>query len=731
MKDIQMALNNWRRMITIQPDADLNDPAVKKNIANIERNAENALSIFKRDNPDSLFLDSKPETSNHMTREFSYIMQIAKAWGSYGTKYYHDENILETVIYCLEYMNANRYGQKEIDGTGWRNMRLFNWHDWEIGTPEHIINTLVMLGDKVSIEDRSRYLKVFDFRVPLPRDYASNKIHYEKLVIGSALLQHNEEKIYAAVKECESTNIYVDGWKNDGQGFYTDGSYIFHTRHPMNATYGIAHLRASTAVCLVFKGTKFADPVLEGKLYDWSVNSFVPFLSKTLVTRAVLGRHPSGTRGGIGIVAAVAEVASIADGERRNDLLRHVKRNLLANPEMKKEEVITNFYAGLSPDAAKLVKNVMNDDSFEVGEYNLNKVFYNEERVMHHNSGVAYALAVSSSRIYNYECINHENMDGWYLGDGMLSAYADDFYEYSDGWYETNPYRRAGTTVDDREREVITISQQNEYLSSQDFVGGISDGVSGAAAMRLESYHGDGEHISKRYFSPDGAYGGPPAKRDCTLLARKAWFFNGKNALCLGADISAHDDANVLTVIDSRKAGKDLKTLDGKIINITDKDELLPAGTKGLYFEGFGGYCFPKAMNITVSLGGKENGYVEIVAQHGKNPENGEYAYAILPTLTLEETNAFVSTPDFEILANNKDVQAVSYNNGKKMYIFWSAVSFDDIEVSAPMMVMLSENKLYACDPTRKLTSAFVKLDGKEYTSDFTDKYGATLSCEL
>jgi len=69
MKDIQMALANWRRRISIQPDADLNDPAVKKNVANIERNAEKALSIFKRGNPDSLFLDSKPTTSKHMTRE--------------------------------------------------------------------------------------------------------------------------------------------------------------------------------------------------------------------------------------------------------------------------------------------------------------------------------------------------------------------------------------------------------------------------------------------------------------------------------------------------------------------------------------------------------------------------------------------------------------------------------------------------------------------------------------
>ena len=731
MDSMRRALANWRKMIAVQQDADFSDRSVRKNIENIEKNAEKALSLFKRDDPDSLFLDAKPTITRQMRYEYAYIAQIAKAWGSCGTKYYQDEKILEIIIYSLEYMNENRYGQKELDGNGWKSVKSFNWYDWEIGVPVNLIDTLVILGDRVPLEDRTRYLKVFDIRVPIPRDYGSNKIHFEMLIVGSALLQGDEEKIYAAIKACEDTNVYVDGWKNDGQGFYTDGSYIFHTRHPMNATYGIGHLRACTSICSVFEGTKFADPVLEKKLCDWSVNSFIPFISKTLVTRAVLGRHPENTRSGLGILASVAEIACIADERNRNELLRHIKRNLSANPELKNEENLVNFYSGLSPDAAKLVKNTMNDDSFDAGEYNINKIFYNEDRVMHHNADVSYSLSMSSSRIYNYECINNENMTGWYLGDGMLITYAEDFYAYSDDWNDTNPYRIPGTTVDNRERQHISVAQGNEYLSSQDFVGGISDGISGAAAMRLESYHGNGEIVCTRYYKPDGSYGRAPEKRDCTLLARKAWFFNGKNALCLGADISAHDDANVLTVIDSRRTDKTVKTLDGKVIEVTEDDRKIADGSRGLYLEGFGGYYFPADMEITLSKGGLKKEFTEIVIQHGKNPENGEYAYAILPTLTLEETKAFASAPDFKILANNKDVQAVSYNNGKKMYVFWSAVSFDGIEVSVPMMVMLSENKLYACDPTQKTERASVKLGGKEYIFDFTDKYGKTLEIEL
>jgi hypothetical protein len=313
----------------------------------------------------------------------------------------------------------------------------------------------------------------------------------------------------------------------------------------------------------------------------------------------------------------------------------------------------------------------------------------------------------------------------------MLITCAEDFYAYSDDWNDTNPYRIPGTTVDNRERQLVSIAQGNEYLSSQDFVGGISDGVSGAAAMRLESYHGNGEIVCTRYYKPDGSYGGAPEKRDCTLLARKAWFFNGKNALCLGCDINAHDDAEVLTVIDSRRTDKAVKTLDGKIVEVTEDDSKIADGSRGLYLEGFGGYYFPADMEVTLSKGGLKKEFTEIVIQHGKNPENGEYAYAILPRVSENDLAKFAVNPDFEILANNKDVQAVSYEDGKKMYVFWTATAFGGIEISSPAIVMLADGKIFVSDPTQKLDELNVKIIGKEYKFDITEKRGATYSCEL
>ena len=94
MNEIQTALKNWHRMIVIQPDADLNDPVVKQNIANIEAEADKALAEFRRDASDSLFLGRAPEVSHDMTQEYIRIWNIAKAYGSFGTKYYNDEKTI-------------------------------------------------------------------------------------------------------------------------------------------------------------------------------------------------------------------------------------------------------------------------------------------------------------------------------------------------------------------------------------------------------------------------------------------------------------------------------------------------------------------------------------------------------------------------------------------------------------------------------------------------------------
>ena len=724
---MQIVLTNWKKKLTVEEGVDLLDPVVSKMVKRIEGDAVYALNLYAENAGEhSLFLDHKPERSTEMTIEFRQLIKIARSWASYGTKHYKDAEVLKTIKYCLEWMYENRYGYNELNDCGWRSTKIFNWWDWDIGSPTQLIGTLICLGDEVSKEDCKRYLALYDARVPEPRDYGSNRIEFAKNIIGSGILCGDESKIYTAINGIKETNIYVDGGLNDKQGFYTDGSYIFHTLHPMNGTYGAGHFSTLTELVFLFRGTDYLDPGLTNMIPDLAENTYLPFISRTIVTRSVMGRYPDdGAKTGLNLLAVACECAILAGDEQRKRILDAVKLNIKANPELESENAMNGFYARLSAEALVLLRAAMADDSYGAVPYRKTKLFGNEDRFVHHCDGVAFSLSMSSSRIYNYECINHINMSGWYLGDGMLSAWGNDFYAYKEMWKKQNPYHRPGTTLDLRVRDEVSIKQKKEYLSSQDFVGGVTADNLGGAAMRLESYHAEG--IPEELVGV-GDYGGYPPNRDCTLLAKKSYFFKGRSAVCLGADINASDDAEVVTVIDSRCTDSCLKQALGEEISLSDR--LLPIGNdiKSLYIPSFGGYVFLNCGALSAGRCGENNGFIDILLSHGVNPENAGYAYVLLPSATEEEVKSYETAPEAEILRNDKACQAVKYTDGSVIATFWERGEVDGIAAENPCMVIVEGNRITLSDPTQKQDEIAVSIDGKKYRATVKDKYGASVS---
>ena len=711
--DIIKALNNWRTEIVVSEDADLNDTIIQTRIASINKNADSSLAAFDKERQHSPLLTREVTTTTDMHAEFSSLLNVAVAWGSFGSKYYKDSGVLEVILYCLEWLNEHRYGRNEIEGHGWRNMRLFNWWHWEIGVPSCLEKTLVILGDKVTPEDCRRYLEVFDYRVPHARDYGSNKVEYGRLISGSGLLKRDPEQVFRGMKEIENTYEYADGGNNDWQGFYTDGSYIFHTRHPMNSTYGLAHFTGLIDLYKIYKGTCFEVPGLGKKLRYWATLTFLPFLHNGIVTKSVIGRHPTGgVSCGISMMRLCCELLNGADNEDYLRIASEIKANVIGGKIDEK-----SFRTFLSETARSEFDKMMKDDNVPTEYKNTCRAFYNEDRMIYRYGKTAFSLSMSSSRIYDYECINHENMTGWYGGDGMLTAFGSNPECYKNYWDNVSPYRYPGVTLDTRERIADTIAQANEYLSPQDYVGGLSDGTNGFASMNLESYHSDGELISKRFYNPDKSYGGPPIKRDCSLKAYKSWFFKKRSAVCMGCEINAHDDAEVITVVDSRKISE---------------DTVIIHDSKSVWISDFGGYFLFNDADFKIE---KElrNGFLfcNITVSHGVNPKKGSYRYVILPDISYEDLKQYCNSPEAEILSNDGNVQAVKFDNGTEEYAFREKCEFNGIKVSEPLLVMLKDNTICVADPTHKLESAEVNVKDKTYRFNLKNSYGKTISSIL
>jgi chondroitin AC lyase len=235
-----------------------------------------------------------------------------------------------------------------------------------------------------------------------------------------------------------------------------------------------------------------------------------------------------------------------------------------------------------------------------------------------------------------------------------------------------------------------------------DFVGGVSDGVNGLAAME---FHRDDLH------------------------AKKAWFFAGDTVICLGAGIDSVSSAPVVTAINQcllkstvtvGRAGKS-ESISGADQNLqgvdwVDQDGLryaplqprtlmLSAARRtGNWRTVFDSPATPKA-DVTRNV-------FTLWITHGTHVSGGSYAYSVAPSA---QTGAVV-----KILSNTARVQAVkavAKAGAVVGAVFWGAGSADldglTVKVDSPCLMLIDSLKVMVSDPTQKLQNLAVEIGGK------------------
>ena len=142
-------MEKWRSFLVGGDDIDITGKRAANCINKIESDARRLqASMNKSEDVQSLW-GAEYTASSHLTQEYGKIYKMALAWGTRGQEFYHNEALKEDLFYALEWMYENRYGQAEIDGTGWRSVKAFNWWDWFVGAPRYLVDTLLILGDEV------------------------------------------------------------------------------------------------------------------------------------------------------------------------------------------------------------------------------------------------------------------------------------------------------------------------------------------------------------------------------------------------------------------------------------------------------------------------------------------------------------------------------------------------------------------------------------------------------
>ncbi len=205
------------------------------------------------------------------------------------------------------------------------------------------------------------------------------------------------------------------------------------------------------------------------------------------------------------------------------------------------------------------------------------------------------------------------------------------------------------------------------------------------------------------------------------------------------------------TVANGQLAENDI-IADGTKLFVQQRSDTL-TNPSWVHIEDNNGYVFLDEEQITLKRE-MNNGvsFAVITSEHGTSPQDGRYAYVIIPHASAAETAEYAAAPDVRVVSVTKDAHAIFDNASKKYYVNVFDGTYDLSEAGIRLSVCsaIIEIKDKTCefwisDPTHKNNSITVKLpsgiksaDGadKEYvtykndtlTADTSKKNGATLN---
>lgn len=315
------------------------------------------------------------------------------------------------------------------------------------------------------------------------------------------------------------------------------------------------------------------------------------------------------------------------------------------------------------------------------------KFFWCSQYFIFQNPRFAASVRMHSNITCNIEYpYNKEAIHSHFRGDGAshLSVEGD---EYSGLQAVFDFSMVPGTTS----LLVDEFPENPQHLGKSVFVGGVTDGKTGAAAF---------DFISGFY----------------DLSARKGWFFFDKGYVCLGAGIRSTEKEPVVTTLEQCRSAGDVKAEGDRAVSHRGVSYESLDGAPLHYIDEVKTGSFANVVSETTYDDRRDTVRVfKLWIEHGVKPVDKGYAYAVIP-----DSAAFQASDLFKVLHNDKALQAVECADGKTaMFIFYEAGSTawsgGQVGVSAPCMLLLSEGKAFVSDPSRKLDRVHVTLDGKKH----------------
>lgn len=648
--------------------------------------------------------------SARMNDSYTRLNVMAQAFCQPGTGLTGDSALLEAVITGLEHVHDQVYNPATVP--------YGNWWNWQIGAPQALMDTCVLIHDHLTEDQKARFCAAVDRFLPdsavaayTGTSTGANRVDLCRGIILRGIVGENPDKIALAARALAPVFPYV----TSGDGFYADGSFIQHTSVPYIGGYGsVLHDGVGRILALLRGSTwQLNDP--NTQLFLDTVESAVaPFIYNGLMMDNVSSRGISRQGGSdhlrahglLATLVLLGQGASPEENARWRAMVKGWLRRDYHYPALKNP--------GLSLIRASLLQGLQDDTSVTPAPEPVgHRLFHNMDRVTHRRRDWAASVSMASRRIAHYEFGNGEHARGYHTGAGWLSWWGSDFglEQYSDAYWPTvDPYRLPGITAS---RKPLADGQGGNWGGPRPdaaWVGGTTDGEFGATGQHLKGLAS-------------------------TMSAKKSWFWLDDAIVCLGAGIGSTDGFPVETTIDNRHlgtTGAPALTVDGRQQPATQGWTATFEGAEWAHIEGQAGYVFPGGARLgavreertgawkDINAGGSADPvtrrYLTLFTDHGTDPSDAGYAYVLLPGAGVRTTERRSCDRGWlKILANTADQQGVRVAGlGFTAVNFWTPGTVGKITANAPASVLIRENRngtatVVVSDPARQATSLEVR----------------------
>jgi hyaluronate lyase len=693
--------------------------------------------------------------SGNIADSFKRLEQMAQAYAITGCDLHQDATLLAATTVGLDLLTSNAFTPT---GT------IFgNWYDWMVSAPQALNNAAILLLSNPSALTTTQIANYVKAAYNYGPDSVNQKDYFWwgaltgantsnaalTMAVQGILLGNNTTTVSrfwhntAGHPVNPQTGYVVSGsllldeaqgnlsgknpldWSGDsvftpvtsGDGWYADGSFIFHYNIPYTGSYGQELMENISILVNLLDGSTWEITDTEiSNLYGWITNGFAPLMYRGAMMDMVRGRAIASSSSdeskvGAKVIANIRSVATFAPDD--------IAPQLLAFAD--------------SPQVAP-------------GQYH----FASMDRVAMHRDAFSFGLSMSSTRVGGYEIntTSPTNLKGWYTGAGVTYLYLGnpDTQYMDDYWATIDWYHLPGTTAD-------LSATPDDAVTDQNWAGG---------AQVNETY---------------GVAGMSAHPAGTLLYAKKSWFMLDDKIVCLGAGITCTSGGQVDTTIENRK----LKATGATTFNIADAAYSLAAPTTWASpmtvststsptwcaLDGVAGYYFPEgASNLQAQFAADSGSwktinptdsdsathtdyYLKLLLKHGANPTGAKYAYVILPNRTAASVKAYSANPDVSIISNTQPtgtttgIQAVkSKVLGVVAANFWAKTSDPDtggtadfITVNKQCSVIVKETSnsisVGVSDPTQSNNGTItVTLSGRASLETLSVDSGVTVTRE-